>query len=57
MPAGRFNVRQNKLTIENVRYADEGFYVCEAENFLGKLYELLDKLTKEELENQLHNLY
>ncbi|XP_066934901.1 uncharacterized protein [Clytia hemisphaerica] len=36
MPVGRFNVQENKLMINNVRYSDEGFYVCEAENYLGK---------------------
>ncbi|XP_066925502.1 neural cell adhesion molecule 1-like isoform X1 [Clytia hemisphaerica] len=36
MPAGRFEVQANTLTIGNLQFSDEGFYVCEAENFLGK---------------------
>ncbi|XP_066924227.1 protein sax-3-like [Clytia hemisphaerica] len=36
MPAGRVHVRENTLTINHVQYSDEGFYVCEADNFLGK---------------------
>uniref|UniRef100_A0A7M5WXI1 Uncharacterized protein n=1 Tax=Clytia hemisphaerica TaxID=252671 RepID=A0A7M5WXI1_9CNID len=36
MPAGRFEVQANTLTIGNVQFSDEGFYACEAENFLGK---------------------
>ena len=35
LPAGRFRVRENELMIKDVRYSDEGFYICEAENFLG----------------------
>ena len=37
MPAGRVEVQGNTLTIINVKFSDEGFYVCEADNFLGKL--------------------
>ncbi|XP_066927244.1 protein sax-3-like [Clytia hemisphaerica] len=36
MPAGRFSTKRNNLLINNVQFKDEGFYVCEAENFLGK---------------------
>ena len=37
MPAGRFKIKSNDLQIANVQFKDEGFYVCEAENFLGKV--------------------
>ena len=36
LPTGRFRVQENELMIKDVRYSDERFYVCEAENFLGK---------------------
>eukprot|EP00111_Clytia_hemisphaerica_P018024 TCONS_00053348-protein len=36
LPAGRFHIREKELLIKDVRYSDEGFYVCEAENMLGK---------------------
>ncbi|XP_066922099.1 uncharacterized protein [Clytia hemisphaerica] len=36
LPAGRFTVQGDNLKISNIQFKDEGFYVCEAENFLGK---------------------
>ena len=36
LPAGRFTVQGNILRISDIQFKDEGFYVCEAENFLGK---------------------
>ena len=40
LPPNRSSVNGNSLNISNVQFADEGYYVCEAENFLGlcKLY-------------------
>lgn len=35
-PEGRFHVVDGYLTIMKVRVEDEGFYVCTAENYLGK---------------------
>ena len=36
MPVGRFSVQEDSLRIKNIQFKDEGFYVCEAENFLGR---------------------
>ncbi|XP_057311642.1 titin-like isoform X2 [Hydractinia symbiolongicarpus] len=36
LPAGRHQTDEGLLEIFNVRVEDEGYYVCEAENYLGK---------------------
>ncbi|XP_030763908.1 roundabout homolog 2-like [Sitophilus oryzae] len=37
MPLGRVSVLEDSLQIENVQPADEGFYVCKAENEVGSI--------------------
>lgn len=36
LPEQRYSVEDNLLKINRVQYNDEGFYICKAENFLGK---------------------
>ena len=36
-PKGRYSAVDGHLNISRVQYDDEGFYICEAENSLGKL--------------------
>ena len=37
LPPNRSSVNGNSLNITNAQFADEGYYVCEAKNNLGKL--------------------
>ena len=36
LPPNRSSVNGNSLNISNVQFTDEGFYICEAKNSLGK---------------------
>ena len=35
LPKTRSIVKGSSLEINNVQFSDEGFYICQAENFLG----------------------
>ena len=37
LPKQRSIVNGSSLKISNVQFSDEGFYICEAQNFLGKI--------------------
>ena len=36
LPKSRSHFNGSSLKISNVQFDDEGFYICQAENFLGK---------------------
>ena len=35
LPKARSIIKGGSLKINNVQFSDEGFYICQAENFLG----------------------